>query len=262
MSSCRAALSLLALWVAVFVGAFPALSQDIKTSLVPTGKLRGAFLANNPIHAAKDANGELKGPSVELGAELAKRLGVPFEAATYPSIKDLMSGAQSGAWDVVFVGILPARTAVADFSAAYAQIEGSYLVGKDSKILAIGDVDKPGIRVAVLEKGAADNVLTPLLKQATLTRTSTVNEALELVKSGQADAVSALKTFLYPASEKIAGSRVLDGHIFVEQIGIGVPKGREPGAAYVRKFVDEAKASGLIKGIVERAAQRGFVTAP
>jgi polar amino acid transport system substrate-binding protein len=173
-----------------------------------------------------------------------------------------MRGAQSGAWDVVFVGILPARTAVADFSAPYAQIEGSYLVGKNSKVSAIGDMDQPGVRVAVLEKGAADNVLTPLLKQAALIRTSTVNEALELVKSEQADAVAALKTFLFPASDRIPGSRVLEGHIFVEQIGIGVPKGRETGAAFVRKFVDEAKASGLVKGIVERAAQRGFVTAP
>jgi hypothetical protein len=60
MSLRKAAFSLLALWVAVFSGASPALSQDAKASLAPTGKLRGAFLANNPIHATKDANGVLK----------------------------------------------------------------------------------------------------------------------------------------------------------------------------------------------------------
>lgn len=245
-----------------FCATMPAVSQDVKNNLAPTGKLRGAFLANNPIHATKDSSGALKGPSIEIGMELARRIDVPFEPIAYPSINELMNGAQTGSWDVVFVGIIPSRAAVADFSAPYARIEGSYLVGKDSKISTMADVDKPGIRIAVLSKGAADIVLTPLLKQATLVRTATVQDALALVKTAQVDAVSALKTFLFPASDQIPGSRVLDGHVFVEQIGIGVPMGREAASAFVRKFVDEAKAGGLIGGVIQRAAQRGFVAAP
>jgi polar amino acid transport system substrate-binding protein len=241
---------------------FTASGEEAKKALAPTGKIRGAFLANNPIHAAKDAAGELSGPAIDLGRELARRIGVPFEGVAYPSYPALVAAAKSGEWDIIFFGILPERVKDIEFSAAYAQVEGSYLVAKDSPISMISEVDRPGVRVAVLEKGAADALLTVTLKHATLVRTPTVNAAVEMFRSGNAEAVAALKTFLFPASEKLPGSRVLDGRTYVEDIGIGVPKGRDVGAAYVHDFVDQAKANGLVKATVEGAAQRGLVVAP
>ena len=42
-----------------------------------------------------------------------------------------------------------------------------------------------------------------------------------------------------------------------------MPKGRNPAAAaYVDKFVEEAKAGGLVKEAIERAGLRGVVVAP
>ena len=53
------------------------------------------------------------------------------------------------------------------------------------------------------------------------------------------------------------------GRILVEPIGMGVPKGRNAAAAvYVGKFVEEAKAAGLVKSAIERAELRGAVAAP
>src|SRR5882762_8203068 len=99
-------------------------SQELpKQTLAPTGKLRGAFLANNPIHATKNASGELNGPAIDLGRELARRIGVPFEGIAYPSYPAMVAAAKAGEWDIIFFGILPERTKNIDFSVPYAQIE-------------------------------------------------------------------------------------------------------------------------------------------
>ncbi len=83
-----------------------------------------------------------------------------------------------------------------------------------------------------------------------------------MVRSGQADAVAAIKTVLFPITDRLPGLQILDGRIEVEDIGIGVPKGRAVGASYVRKLVDELKAEGFVKAAVERAGVRGLVAAP
>jgi polar amino acid transport system substrate-binding protein len=238
-------------------------TQEERLALTPTGKLRVAFLANQPIHATKDpATGEMKGVTIELSRELARRLDVPFEPVIYPTAVGMLSSAQSGQWDIIFTGIVPSRMKDMDFSAPYLQIEMSFLVRGDSPMSKAVDVDRAGVRIAVLQRGSSDELLTSTLKAATLIRNPTVADAVELLRMGRADAVAALKTFLYPASDKVPGSRVVEGGFGFEVIGIGVPKGRELSAQYVRRFVDDVKASGLVKAAVERAAQRGLLAAP
>ncbi len=238
-------------------------TQAEKEALAPTGKLRGAFLANQPAHATKDpTSGELKGIAIDLGKELARRIGVPFEVVTYPTPSALVGSITSGQWDIIFTGIIPARVKELDFSAPYVQIEIGYLVVKGSSILNISEVDRTGGRIAVLEKGATDVLLTPTLKAATLVRTPTIAAAVEMVRSGQADAVAAIKTVLFPITDRLPGLQILGGRIAVEDIGIGVPKGQAVGASYVRKLVDELKAEGFVKAAVERAGVRGLVAAP
>ena len=238
-------------------------TPEERQALAPTGKLRAAFLANQPIHATKDpATGELKGVAIDLGRDLARRLQVPFEPVTYPTVVAMMGSAKSGDWDIIFTGIVPDRVKDLDFSAPYLQIEMGFLVRGNSPLLRASDIDRPGVRIAVPQRGSSDVLLSSTLKAATLIRSPTAADAVELLRTGNADAAGALKTFLYPLSEKVPGSRVLEGGFGYEDVGVGVPKGRELSAQYVRKFVDEAKSSGLVKAAVERAAQRGLMAAP
>lgn len=238
-------------------------TQQEREALAPTGKLRGAFLANQPAHATKDpTSGELKGIAIDLGKEMARRLGVPFEVVTYPTPAAVVGSITSDQWDILFAGIVETRTKDLDFSAPYIQIEIGYLIAKASNISSISDVDRPGVRIAVVEKGATDVLLTPTLKAATLVRTPTVADAAEMVSSGRADACAAIKTVLFPITDRLPDLRVLDGRIAVADIGIGVPKGRAVAAGYIRKLVDELKAEGFVKAAVERAGVRGLVAAP
>jgi polar amino acid transport system substrate-binding protein len=71
------------------------------------------------------------------------------------------------------------------------------------------------------------------------------------------DAFAANKANLFGLSDKMPGSRVLDGRIGVDEVAIALPKGRETGMAYLRKYVEDVKARGLVKAAIERAGLRG-----
>ena len=238
-------------------------TPEARQALAPTGKLRVAFLLG-PIHATKDpATGELKGVAVDLGKDLARRVGVPFDPVVYPNPPALIDGAKSGAWDVALVGINDERAAVMDFSAPYMEVEQGFLVRAGVSIATASDVDKTGIRIGVLEKSVADLYLSRTLKNATLVRIKSIPENYALLDTEKADVIAATKTALFTGATSRPGSRVLDGRILVEPIGMGVPKGRNAAAAvYVGKFVEEAKAAGLVKSAIERAELRGVVAAP
>jgi polar amino acid transport system substrate-binding protein len=236
-------------------------TAEERQALAPTGKLRVGFTFI-PVQATKDpATGELKGPAIDLARELARRLQVPFEPVPYQTVVAMVNSASKGECDVYSVGINPDRARFMEF-AAYSQTELGYLVGKSASIAAFSEVDRPGIRIVVLERGDSDILLTKSLKQATLVRTQTIDDSIAMVRSGKADAMAALKTFLFPASEQMPGSRILEGRLAVQEIAIGVPKGRETSMRYIRRFVDDLKAQGFIKESIDRAGVRGLMAAP
>ena len=80
-------------------------SGDARQALAPTGKLRVGFLVT-PMYATKDpASGELRGPAVDLGKELARRIGVPFEPVPFATLPAVLAAARTGEWDVTMIGI-------------------------------------------------------------------------------------------------------------------------------------------------------------
>lgn len=238
-------------------------SPETQAAVAPTGKLRVAFLSA-VIYGMKDsATGEVKGMAVDLGKELARRVGVPFEPVIYAAVPELIGGAKSGEWDVALMGTSAERAVAIDFSAPYMELEHGYLVRAGVSIGTASEVDKSGTRLGLQEKGGVDLLLSRTLKNATLVRTKSVTGLFPLAEAGKADVISIGKPGLFAIAAKQPGSRVLDGRIFVEPIGMGVPKGRDAVAAsYVGKFIEEAKAEGLVKAAIERAGLRGVVVAP
>src|SRR6266704_3416989 len=108
----------------------------------------------------------MKGVGFDLGKELARRIGVPFEPVMYPSVGALLDGGKTGAWDVAFVGFSPERAKEWDFTALHLEIEFGYLIPGGSSISTMADVDRPGIRVAVQEKSQPDIFLSRTLRNA------------------------------------------------------------------------------------------------
>lgn len=144
--------------------------QDAIKDLSPAGKLRAAINFGNGVLAQKGPAGEPKGITPDLATALGKRLDVQVEFVTYEAAGKVFEGATAGAWDVGFIAIEPVRAAQIEFTAPYVVIDGTYMVRKDSPLKEVGDVDKPGIKIAVGLNSAYDLYLTRTIKSATVVR--------------------------------------------------------------------------------------------
>ena len=238
-------------------------TAEARQALAPTGKLRVGLQLGSPHNAVKDSvSAEMKGVGFDLGRELARRLGIGFEPVYYPAVGVLLDGGKAGAWDVAFVGYSPARAKEWDFTALHLQMEFGYLVPGGSAIAKIADVDRPGMKVAVQEKSQPEVFLSRILKNAEIVRASSLAGTVALLKSGSADAIFSIKPSLFEASTLLPDSRVLDGQVGLDPHAMAIPKGRDPGVAYARKFIEDVKSGGLVKAAIERAGIRGAVVAP
>ena len=238
-------------------------TSEARQALAPTGKLRVGLQLGSPHNVLRDpVSGEMKGVGYDLGKELARRLGVPFEPVLYPSVGALLDGGKSGAWDVAFVGFSPARAKEWDFTALHLEMEFGYLIPAGSSISTMADVDRPGIRVAVQEKSQPDIFLSRTLRNAVVVRESSLAGTVGLLKSGGAEVIFSIKPSLFEASSQLPGSRVLDGRPGVDPHAMAMPKGRDLGVAYARAFVEDAKREGLVQAAIERSGMRGAVVAP
>jgi polar amino acid transport system substrate-binding protein len=233
-----------------------------RTELAPSGKLRvGINLGNFLLTATDPATGEYRGIAVDLGRELGRRLDVPVEIIGYPSPGALADAAKSGTWDVGFLGAEPQRANEIDFTAAYVEIEATYLVPPGSRIKTIADVDREGVRIAISGKSAYDLYLTRNLKHAQLVREVGADSVFKRFVEDKLDAIAGLKPRLVIDAENLPGSRILDGRFTAVQQAAGTPKGRNAGARYLREFIEDIKASGLVARTIEKNNVRGLTVA-
>jgi polar amino acid transport system substrate-binding protein len=234
-----------------------------RAELAPSGTLRAGINYGNFILATKDAaTGESRGVAIDLTRELAARLGVGFELVAYTSVAAMVDAAQTGAWDIAFLGIDPAREGEIAFSAAYLEIEATYLVPAGSSLRAVGDVDRAGVRVAAPARANYELFLGRHLKSAELVRAANAEAAFELLASNKVQALAGLRQALVGLVDRLPGSRMLDGEFMKVPQAVGVPRGRDAGLAYLRGFVEDAKASGLVARAIERTGARGVSVAP
>ena len=219
----------------------------LQAELAPTGVLRAAINYNNPLLAHRDpATGELSGVAVDLSRELARRLGVGVVLVPYEAAGQISGSAATGAWDIAYLAIDPARAGDISFTAPYLELEGTYLVPAGSKLDSVDAVDQDGVRIAVTAKSAYDLYLSRHLRHAQLVRAATTPESIDLMLAQHLDAVAAVRTALITGAQRVAGSRVLGGHFMTIPQAAGVPIGRPAAAAYIREFIEAMKASGFV----------------
>ena len=241
----------------------PHISPAARSDLAPTGKLRVGINYGNFLLVAKDpASGEPRGIAVDLARELGRRAGLPVEFVAYNAAGRMAEAVKTGAWDVAFLGAEPERENDITFTAAYLEIEATYLVPAGSPLRTIADVDREGVRIAVAARSAYDLFLSRTLQRARLLRVQGIDASFELFVADKLEVLAGLKPRLLTDAEKLPGSRVLAGRFTAIQQAIGTPKGRDAGATYLREFVEDAKASGLVAQTIEKHSVRGVSVAP
>jgi polar amino acid transport system substrate-binding protein len=231
--------------------------------LTPAGKLRVGVNLGNFLLVQRNADGSIRGIVPDLAQELARRLGVAAELRQYEKVGDVADGARKGEWDVAFIGAEPQRAAEIDFTSPYVEIEATYLVPAGSPIRSIADVDRKGVRIAVAGRSAYDLWLSRNVKHAELVRGDSIEHSYQLFVKDELEVLAGLKPRLLEDVARLPGARILEGHFTAVQQAIGTPKGRPEGAAYLRRFAEDIKASGLVAQLIERHGVRGLsVAAP
>jgi polar amino acid transport system substrate-binding protein len=240
------------------------MSQEVVSQLAPTGVLRaGINLSNFLLVTGRSAAGDPEGVAPDMAREIATRLGVPIKYMPYKTPGELADAAGTGAWDIGLIGAEPQRAAKIAFTAAYCEIEATYLVPEGSHLKAIADVDQAGVRIAVTGRSAYGLWLDRNIRNATLVRSDTLDSAYDQFVRDKLDALAGLRPRLLSDVKKLPGARILDGQFAAVQQAIGTARQNAAGAAFLRSFVEEAKASGLVARFIARHKVVGLsVAAP
>ena len=239
------------------------MSPDIIADLAPTGVVRaGINLSNFLLVTKTDWTGAPVGVAPDLAHEVANRLGVPVQYVPFKSPGELADMADKGVWDIGLIGAEPQRAATITFTAAYAEIEATYLVPAGSNLKTFADVDATGVRIAVMGRSAYGLWLDRNIKHAELVRSDSIDSSYEQFVRNKLDALAGLRPRLPSDVEKLPGARILDGRFMSVQQAIGTARKNLAGAAFLRDFVEEAKASGLVARLIERHNVRGLAVAP
>jgi polar amino acid transport system substrate-binding protein len=240
-------------------------TESQRREAAPTGKLRVGVVsapAQSAFFVVKQADSEPRGVTVDLGKELARRLGVPIQFFVVSSSGELVEAMSSASLDVAFMPIDAERRERVDFGPTYFVIESTYLVRAGSNIQSLSEIDHPNVRVVGITNTATIRAAGRSLKNTTIVAVKSVGEATEMLRTNAADAFALTHDALPALAARLPGSRILDGNFLQTGIAIAVPKNRPNALAYATAFMEDAKASGLVRRAFDDAGLRELVVAP
>ena len=170
------------------------MNSDVRSELAPSGTLRaGINLANFLLVTGRSPEGDPEGVAPDMAAEIARRLGVPIAYVPFETPAKLADAAGDDVWDIGLIGAEPARAETIAFTAAYTEIEATYLVPPGSALRRIEDVDRDGVRIAVAGGSAYDLFLSRNIERAELVRASGLDGSFDLFLERQLDALAGLR---------------------------------------------------------------------
>jgi polar amino acid transport system substrate-binding protein len=90
------------------------------------------------------------------------------------------------------------------------------------------------------------------IKNAELIQVAGLDGAFNKFKDDKIDVLAGLKPRLLSDVAKLPGARILDGQFTAVQQAVGTLRSNAAGAAFLRDFVEQAKASGLVEKLIEK----------
>ena len=144
------------------------------------------------------------------------------------------------------------------FTPAYTEIEATYLVAPHSRLKTIADVDRPGVRIAVTDRTAFGLWLDRNVQHAELVRGTTMDETLGIFLDQKIDALAGLRSRLVSDAAAVPGSTLLEGRFMTVKQAVGVPRAKEVALPYLKRFVEEAKSTGLVAGLIRKHGVTGL----
>lgn len=237
---------------------------EVVSQLAPGGVLRaGINMGNFLLVTGRTPEGDPDGVSPDMAREIARRLGVACKLVPYARPSELADDAGTGKWDIGNIGAEPQRAEKIAFTAAYCEIEATYLVPPGSAITAMDQVDVAGNRIYTGAGAAYTLWLERNIKHAKLVLVpGGGGTALQTFIDDKGEVYAGLRPGLISDVEKLPGARILDGQFMAVQQAIGTARANAAAATWLAEFVEEAKRSGLVASLIEKHKVRGLSVAP
>jgi polar amino acid transport system substrate-binding protein len=232
--------------------------------LCPTGKLRVAIaVAPSPSaqFAIKDGD-TFRGVAVTLGRALAERLGVAAEIVPHNASGEIQNSAADNKWDVAFLPVDAERKKFVDFGNAYHLLQSTFLVAPSVKMQSVKDADAAGIGIGGVANTATFRAAIKATPKATHIEFKGVDLATKAMSEGKIQAIALSRESLAGLVATIPGARILDDAFLNSTTSVCVPKGKTAALAYVTDFIEEAKASGLVRRAFDEMGMNASVVAP
>lgn len=234
------------------------LSDEARAQLTPAGALRaGINMGNFLLVTGRTPEGDPDGVAPDMARAIAARLGAPLKLVPYKTPGELGDAVDANVWEIGLIGAEPQRAEKIEFTAPYAEIEATYLVRAGSSIQTIDEVDRPGVRIAVSPRSAYGLWLERNIKHAALVRVESADRVFDRFVAEDVEVMAALRPGLLEDVKRLPGAHVLDGHFSVVQQAVGTPKANTAAAAFLRAFVEEAKASGFVARLIAKHGVEG-----
>jgi len=227
-------------------------------SLCPTGTLRAALIASNPVLVARRSDGTLGGVSVAVARALAAHLGVPIELKPYDNPARYNESLAADDWDVGLAARDPARAEHLAYSATFMEVDNGYVARPGATPANAEDVDRRGVRIAVAQGGAPHTVLQRLIKNAEIVPVPGGFEpAREVLATTKADVYGDNLHLAHRIADALPGAHVLPGRFNVVQMAIGVRRRAAAALPTVEEFVILIRSDGTVQKAIAEAGLRG-----
>jgi len=232
--------------------------------LCPTGKLRVAIAVSpspSAQFAVRDGDG-FRGVAVTLGQALADRLGVGMVLVPHDASGEIQNSAGEDKWDVAFLPVDAERKKFVDFGNAYHLLQSTFLVRPDSAIRSVKDADAKGVGIGGVANTATFRAARVATPAATHIEFAKVDLAVEAMNEGRIEAIALSRESLIGLLPRTLGARILDDAFLNSSTSVCVPKGKPAALACVSEFIEEAKASGLVRESLDAMGLSASVVAP
>ena len=241
-------------------------AQVMTATLAPSGTLRAAFLATNPVQSVVDPQTkERKGPIPDLAAELGRRLDVPVSLLPLENAAAVIEAVTTGKADIGFLAFEAERATQVDFSEAYAVMQNAYLVRADSPIKQSSDVDRAGVTVGAVKGQSQQIFVSGNFKNArveVLPLMPSPEAIRKMLTSGEVNGFAANRGRMEAVAKGFPEVRVLSDNFLSLGQAIVVPKGDTARLRFINSFILDIRRTGLVKTSLESSGIAGLDEIP
>lgn len=251
------------------VAAFPpraVMAQQTQSRLFEITKSKKLHVCMYPLYYAisfrDPKTNELKGLDIDLAKELAKDLGAQLqfvESGFGTFIADLQANkCEIGMFGL---GATLKRAQAVEFSKPYMLASVYAVTKKDGKIKTWSDIDKPGVKVAVLLGSYIENVAKDTLKQATIVSIAPPATREADLSAGRVDAILVDYPTVLRAKQEFnwAASISPPERLGSTLVAYAVQPGDQIWLNYINLFVDTIKMDGRLAEVAKKYDLEGNI---